>query len=93
MIIIWNQNREGTLFSIITNMNDRLTCYAREVYISLRNSIYVALFYQSSAYEIIFNLIFKHIMIYLMSLVSITLYVNVTQHSFVEHYILSKSTL
>ena len=72
---------------------------AREVYISLRNSIYACFiclplfFYQSSAYEIIFNLIFKHIMIYLMSLVSITLYVNVIQHSFVEYYILSKSTL
>ena len=61
-------NREGTIVSIITYTNNRFTCYDKKVCINLTNSIFnlsVALFYQSSAYEIVFLSICKSIMIHL----------------------------
>ena len=42
IIIIWKQNREGTLFSVITNTNDRLACSARKVFINLSNGMYAS---------------------------------------------------
>ena len=49
-------NRDGTIVSIITYINNRFTCYAKKVCINLTNSMYVCmfnlsvtLFYQSSA--------------------------------------------
>ena len=33
-------NREGALFSIITNTNDRFACYAKKVNINLTKSLY-----------------------------------------------------
>ena len=38
-------NREGTIVSIITNTNNRFTCYAKEVCINLTNSMYACLIY------------------------------------------------
>ena len=63
-------NREGTIVSAITYTNDIFTCYAKKVCINITNSmyacvIYVALFYQSSALEIVFLSICKGLMIHL----------------------------
>ena len=57
--------REGTIIRIITNTNNRLTCYAKKVCIHLTNSMYAYLIYlplflyQSSALEIVFFLFVK----------------------------------
>ena len=36
-------NREETIVSIITNTNNRFTCYAQDVCINLTNSMYACL--------------------------------------------------
>ena len=36
-------NREGTIFSIITYTTNRFTCYAKKVCINLTNSMYACL--------------------------------------------------
>ena len=38
-----DNNREGTIVSIITYTNDRFTCYAKKVCINLENSMYACL--------------------------------------------------
>ena len=43
ILIIWKHNRECALFNIITNTNDRLTCIAAKVCISVTNSMYAGL--------------------------------------------------
>ena len=37
-------NREGAIISIITNTNNRFTCYGKKVCINLTNSIYICMF-------------------------------------------------